>query len=164
MNVYQFRDALLTCKGAMIVTISTETEPALIAPKSNPYKGITKLGEVNGVINWVYETAVNRQRVKEDKEPDFTAFPRKWGQRIKGTPLVEHKGQHYLEMKVQSARARYFLATREVPYEEVKPHLRPNGPSRQGVDNEIILRDYALEHIKAITYGQETVAIGQWPA
>jgi hypothetical protein len=159
MDLYQFRDNLLAVKGAAIVTIHTETVPAM-RKTDNPYVGVVKKSAVNGIINWVYESCVNRQRVREGMEADFSAFPRKWGQRIKGTPLVEHKGQHYLEMKVQSAQARYFLGTREVTHEEIKPYLRAASPSRQGVEKEVILRDYALENIKAVVYGGETIPIG----
>ena len=159
VSLYQFRDSLLTIKGACIVTIHTETEPAM-RKTDNPYIGVVKHSAVNGIINWIYERSVNRQRFREGLPTDFTPFPRKWGKRIVGTPLVEHKGQHYLEMKVQKAQARYFLGTREVTSEEIRPYLRPASPSRQGVENEVILRDYALENIKAIVYGGEATEIG----
>jgi hypothetical protein len=153
MNLEQFRTNLLAWKGAAIVTIHAETEPDLIKT-GNPYTGITKRSAVNGVINWVYERAVNNQRLREDLEADFRAHPRKWGKRIIGTPLVEHNGKYYLEMKVQQSACRYFIGGKEINTADVTPWLRPRKPSRQGVSKEVILRDYSLENITCFIYGE----------
>jgi hypothetical protein len=153
LTVNEFRDNLLKMKGSTIVTLHTDTKPAMIVT-GNPYVAARKRSTVNGVINWIYETVVNRQRIKEELEPNFKAFPRKWGQRIKGTPLVEHKGNFYLEMKVEKSHAHYYIGTEPLESNLVIPFLRPLGKSRQGVEKEIILRDYALESIKGITYAK----------
>lgn len=153
-----FRNSLLQWKGASIVTIHAETAPTMRVT-GNPYTGAVKRSAVNGVINWIYENAVNRQRERENLVPNFTAFPRKWGHRIHGTPLVEHKGKFYLEMKVQHATCRYFIGNVEVNHADISPWLRPHSPHRQGVSREIILRDYALENISAFIFG-DTYQIG----
>lgn len=58
----------------------------------------------------------------------------------------------YLEFKVEkSFEHTYYLNGVEIPEEQVKPHLRPSGPSRQGVENEIILRDYKMTSLQQIT-------------
>jgi len=159
LTVTELRAALLGIKGAMIITIEAETLPQM-RKTDNPYLGTRKVSAVNGVINWVYEIAVNNQRLREDKEADFTAFPRKWGKRIKGTPLVEHKGQYYLEMKVQSAKAHYVQGDAEIAVSELIPYFYERSKSRQGVEKEVILRDYALENIKGIRWGGELVKVG----
>jgi uncharacterized protein YijF (DUF1287 family) len=154
LTLETFRTQLLQWRGAAIVTIHAETVPDM-RKTDNPYfDNLVKRSAVNGVINWVYESAVNRQRVREDLTPDFSAFPRKWGQRINGTPLVEHKGNYYLEMKVQSASALYFVGTKEVSHNDVSDWLRPPSKHRQGVSREVILRDYALENITCFVYGE----------
>lgn len=57
----------------------------------------------------------------------------------------------YLEFKLEkSFEHTYYLNGVEVPEEQVKPHLRPSGPSRQGVENEIILRDYKMISLQQI--------------
>jgi hypothetical protein len=159
LTLEQLRDNLLALKGSAIVTINAETLPAM-RKTGNPYASAVKVSAVNGVINWIYEAAVNRQRTRENLEADFRSYPRKWGQRIQGTPLVEHKGNYYLEMKVQGACSTYYVGTQEVSHNDITPYLRPLSPSRQGVTREIILRDYALENIKSITYRGETIEIG----
>jgi hypothetical protein len=158
ITVEQLRNNLLTMKGSAIVTINAETVPAM-RKTGNPYANAVKVSAVNGIINWVYETAVNRQRTREDLEADFRAYPRKWGNRIVGAPLVEHKGNYYLEMKVQSARATYLVGNTEVSHNDITPYLRPLSKSRQGVTREVILRDYALENIKSILYAGELVEV-----
>lgn len=159
LTVNELRDNLMAFKGAAIVTIHTDTEPAM-NKTGNPYVGARKKSSVNGMINWIYECAVNRQRIREGLTPDFQAYPRKWGQRIQGTPLVEHNGKYYLEMKVQHADSIYYVGQMEIPSADITPYLRPLSKTRQGVTREIILRDYALENIKGITYGGELITIG----
>lgn len=138
-----------TRRGANIVTLYTKTKPDMLL-RGNPYREAQKWAIVNGVINWIYETSVNRQRIREGKEPDFQAFPRKWGYRIRGTPFVRHRDNLYLELKRQ--------AILDCEYREpdgslietnhIEPFLKPQDEtSRQGVDNLIILRDYRLDHI-----------------
>jgi hypothetical protein len=159
MTVNELRDTLLAWVGAAIVTIHTDTEPAM-NKTGNPYYGARKRSAVNGIINWIYESAVNRQRVREGLQPDFKAYPRKWGQRIKGTPLVEHNGNFYLEMKVQQSNCTYYVGGTVIPSTEITPYLRPLSKSRQGVQKEIILRDYALDNIKGITYAGKLTEVG----
>jgi hypothetical protein len=151
-------------KGAFFVTIVAETDPRLLKT-DNPYVGTTKISRVNGLLNWIYENAVNNQRFRENQPLDnngeveqFTALPRKWGVRVKRedgtvTPLVEHKEKQYLELKVQQSLGyEYRLNGQTIEPEKVEPFLpkRKEG-ARQEVDNPVILRDYSLENIHQIT-------------
>lgn len=43
-----------------------------------------------------YAAMVNRRKVATGGEADFVVQPRKWGQRIPNTSVVEHNGGHYL--------------------------------------------------------------------
>lgn len=151
----QLIDSLKGLKGSRLVTIVTQTQPTLVANhpltgEANPYKGkVFKVATTNGVINWSYERSVNRQRAREGSEPDFEAYPRKWGERLAGTPLVEHKGKTYVELKVEkSVDYDYFdLDGKPVDADLIKPYLRPPGKSRQEVAKEVICRDYAVDSI-----------------
>jgi len=121
----------------------------------NPFFGnIIKITRVNGVIQWIYEVSVNRQRVRENKVPDFEAFPRSWGDRIPHTPLVEYKQQLYLEVKVEKRDFNYFTLTNgtEVVPEVIQPFLKPESKGRQGLERKVILRDYMLNNINSIVY------------
>lgn len=151
-------------KGAFFATIVAETEPAM-RKTNNPYVGATKISRVNGLLNWIYENAVNRQRIREDQPLDangevehFTAKPRKWGQRVKRndgtvTPLVEHKGKHYLELKVERSLGYEYRHNGQTLDPAVVAPFLPNREegARQEVDNPVILRDYSIENITQIT-------------
>ncbi len=155
---------LLTRKGAFFATIVAETDPRM-RKTGNPYVGAMKISRVNGLFNWIYENAVNRQRIRENQPLDsagevehFTPEPRKWGTRLKRadgtvTPLVEHKGKHYLEMKVErSLGYEYRLSGATLDPKAVEAFLpeRKEG-ARQEVENPVILRDYAVDSIQQIT-------------
>lgn len=163
MNIVQAQlvNYLTAIKGAVIVTLTTETEPAM-RKTDNPFVGTVKRSRVNGVINWSYEKSVNRQRGREELGADFVAEPRKWGERLPCSPLVAHKDKLYLELKVErSLDHSYWFNGREVAESDLKPFfpVKKEG-ARQGVTKAIILRDYALDSIRSITVGGETYTIG----
>lgn len=155
MTHTELRDLLLSIDGATFVSFSSITDPSWARTKGNPYVGkVKKHSRVNGVINWVYENAVNRQRKREGLEADFEAHPRKWGQRLAGTPFVVHKGKVYLEVKVESCRKPEYFDQDGNPVdpELLKPWLRQSDDSgRQEVEKPVILRDYTLDNITSIT-------------
>lgn len=151
----QVREILLAFRGATPVTIVAETVPAM-RKTGNPFVGrVTKTSRVNGMIGWSYDHAVNAQLLREfgpEAEP-FRAFPRKWGVRIEGTPLVEHKGGYYLEIKVERSLAHeYRIDGIPVPDSTLSPYLsKPSHEgSRQGVERPVVLRDYSLRNIRSL--------------
>jgi hypothetical protein len=159
-------DTLKTRKGAFFATIVAETDPHM-KKTDNPFLGAMKISRVNGLFNWIYENAVNRQRCRENQPLDdagevehFTALPRKWGVRIKRedgtvTPLVEHKGAYYLEMKVELSLGYEYRkdgATLDPKAVEAFLPKKKEG-ERQEVANPVILRDYSIESIRQITLG-----------
>lgn len=154
----ELKDLLATQKGATMVTIISHTDPA--TRKGDKGK-VVKQSTTNGVINWNYEGSVNRQQKREGGEGTFQAKPRKWGQKIEGTCLIEHKGNYYLELKVERAlKAEYFerrpdgslVATTKEAIAAILPKKRSSAPS-QGVNKEIILRDYKLTNIVILRMG-----------
>lgn len=138
-------------KGATAVTICTQTLPPM-RKTDNPYRDAIKISRVNGIIGWIYANAVNRQRLREDKDANFVVEPRKWGTRIQGTPLVEHKGKYYLELKVEkSLDHEYKLGDERISFDQIKEFLRPTPTMlKQKLDKEVILRDYDLANITSI--------------
>jgi hypothetical protein len=145
-------------RGNTFISVECETEPKLLGGRSCPYKGIRKISKVAGAIGFNYTNSVNNQREREDLDKDFEAEPRAWGTRLKGTPLVEHKGKTYIEVKVQSTESPlYVLNGKFIPNEDIKPYI-PETKSRQGVDKEIIVRDYDISNIRSIKIkGQQFV-------
>jgi len=146
-----------------VITALRGVQPMTV--RKNPNPGARKISHVNGMVNWVYENSVNRQRGREQGEDAdlFVSHPRKWGTRIHGTPFVEHKGKLYVEMKVERVLGtRYEDADgQEISADAVAPFQSPKkGESaRQGVEQEIILRDYGLDTITAVTFGGETLEV-----
>jgi hypothetical protein len=151
-------DLLRGVRGAKVVTVEARTEPRLLARHPltgapNPYKGnVVKVSRVNGMINWRYAASVNRQRVREGLAPDFAALPRHWGVRVPGTPLVEHDGRTYLELKVErSLEHRYeTVAGEPLDAAAVEAFLPRSSPGRQGVARPVVLRDYDLANLVSL--------------
>lgn len=163
MKLGELKAALMERKGTSFVTIVAVTDPRM-RKRDNPYAGrVQKRSSVNGVVGWIYQNSVNRERVREDLEADFEAHPRKWGERIKGTPFVEHKGNTYLELKVERVLSTEYLLDGEPVDREViaewLPARKAEG-ARQEVENPIILRDYRLDSITEITFDGITIKVG----
>lgn len=152
IDIEVLAEFLRKIKGAAPATITVKTFPRMVN-KENPYYNlIYKLAKVNGMINCNYESMVNRQRIREGKDPDFEALKRSWGIRMTGTPLVLHKNKQYLEIKVQGSEYeyRYISSDKLVNKDSVNPFILTSSTARQQLDNPVILRDYSLENIKGI--------------
>jgi len=171
----QLAERLLHVSGAQIVTLEVETDARLrkthptikVAGKAarSPYADhvVTKRTVVNGVIGFIYENSVNRQQCREGGIGEFEAQPRKWGERIAGTPLVEHAGKLYLEVKVERVvgQPAYFVDGVQVGkavLEDYLPQSRSSAES-QGVDREVVLRDYAMDSIRAVVMGGQRIEV-----
>jgi hypothetical protein len=151
-------------KGATFATLNTRTD-AKLKKTGNPFAmPVTKESRVNVTLGFQYEAAVNRQRTREGTEADFEARPRQWGERVPGTFLVTHKGRTYLETKVErSVETPVYRDANgvELDPEAVKPFLPSRGGNRQGVEREIVVRDFALDSILAIRMKKEDYIILQ---
>ena len=156
ITINQLENILRSRRGAFPITIKAVTKPTNVLPNC-PFQDLTKVSTINAMGGWIYEQAVNRQRIREDKEPDFTPFPRRWGTRVRGTPFVEHEGKLYFEAKVQKRlETAYFSGQQAVGLDRIQPFLRnkEEGISQQ-VEAPIVLRDYLLENIVAVRVGGE---------
>lgn len=114
---------------------------------------VSKVTTVNGMLCADYEKAVNRVRGKEGLDKDFVAKPRAWGERVGDSPIITHKDRFYLEVKVQKSDSEYRYNDNPCSPEEVeelKQFLPPSRPSRQGVDNEVIIRTYDFDSIREV--------------
>ena len=111
MQKEMVEEALAVVNGGTFVGIDTETSVTLTGGKKNPLQGhVTKRTTGATVMCFsnqeknAYESMVRSRLVKEGKDPEsFTLSPRVWGQRIQGTPFVEHNGKYYLECIFQHA-------------------------------------------------------------
>lgn len=159
-------DILAQQKGAKPVTITAETDPKPRQGTKNnpsPFRGktVVKRARVNGMIGWDYSNSVNNQRAREGNEEFFEVHPRTWGERIKGSPLVEYKGKHYLEVKVQNVLStEYFVDGELIDEETIKPFLPVKKPSaRQETEKAILIADYSLDNIVAIRLDKAEIEV-----
>lgn len=144
----------LGIKSAKFATIKTLTDPKM-RKTNNPYLGTMKETVMNITLNFNYENSVNSQRTKEGTENDFEALPRKWGQRVPNTCLVMHNGKIYIEVKANGKpQSTSFISPDGTTIEKslLLPFLpvKKSNAEHQGVEKEIILRDYSLENITGI--------------
>lgn len=139
--------------------ILTRTEPREIRKMGNPYGWnccVVKRREV--IIKQNYERAVNEQRKKERKKPNFEAKGRIWGDRI-DLPFVIHYSKDgdwkiYISVHVvKNLGVEYFtLDMKPIPLEELKPYFKKRSTkTRQGLKKAIQYRDYELTNILAFT-------------
>ena len=149
----QLCDMFAKRRGATFITILARTEPNM-RKTANPFYGkVYKISRVNGIAWFIYSNSVNNQREREGRRTDFEAEPRKWGIRLEGTSLVEHKGNTYLELKVERSLGHTYVWNDGTPLtdEEVidlKTYLFESyRPKTQETDKEIILRDYNINNI-----------------
>lgn len=174
----QLISRLSRSKRASIITIFAQTVPELHL--GCPWR-VVKLAQVNGMVNWIYKNAVNRQREREGKplEPvefngvrvgfqvaRFIPEARHWGQRLKATPFIVHEGRYYLELKVERViESRYLINGKPATDEQFQlllPWLRrkPDG-RRQMVDKPVILRDYALRNIVQVRFDGKVIDVNK---
>lgn len=149
------------------VSFVSVTDPAM-RKRENPHPKARKVSMVVGVVNWTYSKTVNRQREREQKVMDFRALERKWGQRMKGTPLVSHvtagegETRLYLEVKIERRSFLYFDSETHKRIDEavIAPFLQePSDNPRQDLQREIVLRDYRLTSIAELTMAGEQYRI-----
>ena len=160
IRVAKLENVLRSHKGNGFAHIITRTVPAM-RKTGNPFHGnVFKVAAVNIQAGFNYINSVNNQLAREGKTPDAEAKPRKWGQRIKGTPLVEHTnkaGEHrlYLEAKCEKVNSVRYVdgegnAIDKADLAEWLQERSAKSSTQANVDKEIILRDYALDSIEWI--------------
>lgn len=176
MSTANIRDVLSEISGSRFVTIVAKTIPKFKGGKGCKYTGrVEKLGEINGIVNFIYENSVNNQRVREGENPDFEVKPRSWGTRIRLKdrllPFVAKIDKEivsidelkklsldnlYLEMKVQNSLSTKYLLdgklTNQKEEDDIKKNLyiNPSSGKVQGLEEIVVIRDYAIKNIKEL--------------
>jgi len=153
---------LSIARGARPATITTVTDARLLKT-GNPFGQVFKRSIVNVMVNFNYANAVNNQRGREGEAKDFTPDARKWGTRLPGLPFVSHKGKSYLECRVMRSLSHAYITAdgRALTDADVAPFLptRNSNAEKQGVEKEIIIRDYAVDNMEAIAIDGERFVI-----
>lgn len=101
---------------------------------------------VVGYINSDYASSVKRKSGKA-----IAPMKRSWGERIKDTPLVEHKGEYYLSVKViRSSPSLYYSNGKLITDLQILARIAYSEKHR---DEIVKIRDYNLDNIKRLTLG-----------
>lgn len=153
-------DIVKNINGNSTVGLDTETVVDLKGGKKNPQKGrVTKVTtglrvmafqnkNVNG-----YEAMVKRRLVKEGKSPSsFVLGSRRWGTRLENMPIVEHKGNYYLEVILLTpGKVEYRLdgnPIAEADIEGMPPQREKSGQG--GLDDQVIICTYKVASLQAV--------------
>lgn len=171
ISVAQLKELLCNGKkvnGGTFVGIDTITVPSLKGGKQNPHKDIVTKTTIGSSVmvfqnknSNAYQNMIVRRLEEEGKDTNFELSPRKWGQRVEGTPLVEHKGNYYIEVIfLKAGKTTYQLEGKDVDKSEIIGlDLNKEEGKQGGLDNKVIIRTYKLSSITRITIGKETYLI-----
>lgn len=181
---YQEVERLLSAiEGATFAGLDTSTVPVLKGGKANPMQGkIKKLCTGSRVMLFTnkqsnaYENKVRRHLEKEGKNPEsFKLGALPWGERLPNSPIIHNKGKYYIQVIFLKAGAVEYRATQEIIFNEFMgigcthysegdfipkaniPGLDDrSGSEHQGLEDEVIVRAYALDSIIALrAFGDE---------
>ena len=161
-------------KGNGFAHIIAKTIPAM-NKKGNPYFGnLYKITDSQVQMGFHYINSVNNQLEREGLAPDAELKPRQWGNRINGTPLVEHikKGESekrfYLETKIERVNSSKFYTiedNREIGKANLLPWLKKQSESstQEDLTKKVYLRDYALDSIMWIRADNVEIDLRTYP-
>lgn len=155
VTLEELTEVLKGVNHAMPATVIAATDVDMNKTGNEYHKRITKVQKANVFIKFDYANSVNKQRIKEGKEPDFVPKARVWGVHVDNTPLIEHKGQYYLEARFLGYEPEidYFLDGK-TPIEKAKfeAYLPPKKASTtQDLENEVVMRTFKLDGVREVT-------------
>jgi hypothetical protein len=156
MNVTlpELRDRLFQLTGATMVTMVARTKPDMVGGKKCPLAGLEKVSRVNGVINWHYGNAVNRQRIRENQPTDengnveqFVPQARSWGVRLFEEMQRADRYQRLLPLVAKKWEGRIITLAelQSLPVDELYLEYKPE----QTLEYHYYLGDREIPHDEA---------------
>jgi hypothetical protein len=149
-------NAVANINGASFVGLDTHTDVTLTGGKQNPHQGrVTKRMIGATVMSFqnknfsAYEAMIKRRLVVEGKQPeDFKLGERAWGVRLPNMPIVEHKGEYYLEVIfMQPGKVEYLLDGAVVPANFIIGLKSSNAGEQGGLEDKVIIRTFKADSI-----------------
>jgi hypothetical protein len=134
------------------VKFTTYTDPKL-KKTGNPYNGVKKIQTATVEVNFNYQSTVNKQRMAEGKELDFTPKSRVWGTRIDDSCIIEHNGEMYIESRLIKKDAAYYIDENRkmLSKDEIAPFMPAVSKSKnQDLDTEVIINTFKVSNIKEV--------------
>jgi hypothetical protein len=132
----------------------------------NPFKDKIVLKESQLLVNvgFHYSNSLVNQAKRENVSTDFDVQPRKRGIRLPNSPLVEHKGNFYLEAKVEKVFQPRFTDVDgiELSKEDVLPFLpkKRESATQDKLVKKIYLRDFKLASIQKFAFDGKNYLVG----
>ena len=152
LDFLSLKNKILSLTGRALVLLVVSTEPTMRV-RDNPYVGrARKRSTLRAWVGDDYARIVNERRMIEGKPADFVPAKRRWGNRVENTPLIEHDGKTYLETLVDSCiDTTYLVDGKPVDEAVLKPFFpdKRAPSSRQGLDDEVVVRTFNLDNIQA---------------
>ena len=154
--------------GASFIGVDTLTTVKLTGGKKNDQQGRVQKSNVGSSVmvfqnknSNAYENMVRRRLESEGKSENFEVKPRVWGVRIEGTPIVEHKGEYYLEVIfLKSGDTSYLIDGKPVRKDLINGLPVRKDSGQGGLENQVIIRSFKISSISRITINKETYLIG----
>ena len=163
--IVKVSQVLADVNGASFISMDTETVPKLTGGKANQMQGrVKKVNSGASIMVFqnkhgsAYDAMVKRRLAKEGKNPEsFQLSPRTWGTRIPGTPLIEHKGELYIEVIfLKGGKSSYTLDGKPIAASEVQglPKANDSDDNQGGLDDKVIIRTFKLSNITWLKIGK----------
>lgn len=172
VQVHKISELLSNVNGGSFISIDTSTTPTLLGGKKNPMKGrIQKHNKGASVMVFqnkkanAYDNMVKRRLIAEGKDPElFKLSPRRWGTRLQGTPMVEHKGALYIEVIfLKSGQTSYTLDGQPIDKADIEGlNDKPNTGKQGGLDNSVIIRTFKLDSVTRLSIGDNNYTAKDW--
>jgi hypothetical protein len=172
MQLEQLQALLESLNGASFASLDTVTVPTLKGGKANPFKDrLVKRCNGHRVILFQnkksngYENKVRRHLIKEGKNPDsFSLGALPWGERLPNSPIITNKGKYYLQViflkpaneieyaasDTIEANGWIYFPGDNIPKDRIDGIDDKTGSEKQGLDDQVIVRTFALESIVAL--------------
>ena len=163
-------------KGAQIISIDSVTQVKLVGGQQNPMQGKVKKVTLGAQVmifdsSKGYKNMINR-RLKKQNAEDLTTIalfeaiassgfepgPRQWGQRVDGTPFVEHKGKLYLEcIFIRPGKSTYYLGEEEIDKDDIIGLPDKTEGDQGGLIDKVIIRTFAIDSLLQVRKSKETI-------
>lgn len=157
----KLQQLLADVNGNTIISIDTVTIPKLKGGKGNPMQGQVRKVTIGANVMVFsnkhsngYENMVMRRLAQEGKDPkSFELGARAWGERIEGTPFIQHNGALYLEVIfLKPGKTHFEHGVRKIDRSDVVGlEESSDGGEQGGLDNKVIIRTFKADSISSIT-------------
>lgn len=153
-----------TFQGNTIISMDTKTVAKLSGGKKNPMQGLVSkitTGSVSQVFQnrkaSSYEAQAKRNMAKEGLNPDdFTVQKRTWGERVQGTPVIEHTSKttgeynEYLEtLGIKSGKVSFEYQGKPINEEDIEGYKRNSYGTQGGQEKKVIINNFKFSSILA---------------